>query len=186
MALHDRSVRLTYDDYVLFPEDGRRHEIIDGEHYVTAAPFLRHQALVRRFVVALAPIIEAGRLGELYPAPADVLFSRFDVVQPDLVFISAERLHILTEKNVQGAPDLVVEIFSPSTRTRDEGIKLDLYERFGVREYWLVDPAHATVTVHRLEDGRFHRAIELSAAAGDALTTPLLPGLSVSLAGLFA
>lgn len=185
MALHERSARLTYEDYVLFPVDGLRHEVIDGEHYVTAAPFLRHQALVRRFLLAIGPIIETGGLGELFPAPVDVVLSRYDVVQPDLVFIAEERRHILTDRNIQGAPDLVIEILSPGTRKIDEVVKLDLYEHSGVGEYWLADPEGRTVTVHRLEGGRFRRIAELSAAGSDALTTPLLPGLRVALAELF-
>jgi Uma2 family endonuclease len=129
VALHERSALLTYDDYVLFPDDGRRHEIIDGEHTVTPAPFLRHQALVRRFILALGAVIERGGLGELFPAPVDVLLTRHDIVQPDLVFIAKERLDILTEANVQGAPDLVIEILSPATRRKDEGEKRELYAR---------------------------------------------------------
>src|SRR5829696_4755988 len=145
MALQDRPVRLTYTDYLLFPEDGRRHEILDGEHYVTAAPFLRHQALVVELAAALHPFIRSNKLGRLFVAPADVVLSRHDIVQPDLVFISTERLHILTERNIQGAPDLVIEILSESTRRTDGGVKLATYERFGVRECWLADPGRKTV-----------------------------------------
>src|SRR5215216_5158799 len=170
MALQDRPVRLTYTDYLLFPEDGRRHEILDGEHYVTAAPFLRHQALVVELAAALHPFIRSNKLGRLFVAPADV------------VFISTERLHILTERNIQGAPDLVIEILSESTRRTDGGIKLATYERFGVRECWLADPGRKTVLVYRLEEGRLRKIAELSAADGDVLTTPLLPGLEIRLA----
>jgi len=186
MALQDRPVRYTYDDYVLFPEDGQRHEILDGEHYVTASPFLRHQALVRRFTVALAPFIETNRLGEIFPAPTDVVLSRHDVVQPDLVFVSTARRHILTERNVQGAPDLVIEILSESTRRRDEGIKLAIYERFEVGECWLADPLRKTLRVYRYVEGRFRLAADLSTEAGDILVTPLLPGLEIRLAEIFA
>lgn len=184
MALHDRIRKLTYDDYVLIPADGQRHEIIDGEHYVSAAPFIRHQRLVRKLVQRLGPVDEQG-LGEVFLAPCDLVFSRHDVVQPDLLFISRERLRILTEKNVQGTPDLVIEILSESTRRLDEEIKFDLYERFGVLEYWIFDPARHTARLYRLRDGRFHLAAEMSAAAGDVLTTPLLPGLEIPLAEVF-
>jgi Uma2 family endonuclease len=186
MALQDRPVRLTYEDYVLIPEDGQRHEILDGEHYVTASPFLRHQALVCRFTVALSPFIKANRLGEVFPAPTDVVLSRYDVVQPDLVFVSTARRHILTEPNIQGAPDLVIEILSPSTRRRDEGIKLGIYERFGVGECWLADPVKRAVSVFRAVEGRFLVIAALSAEAGDVLETPLLPGLEIRLAEIFA
>jgi Uma2 family endonuclease len=189
VALHERSARLTYEDYALIPEDGQRHEIIDGEDFVSPAPFLRHQAIVRCFIAALHPFVQANGLGEVFPAPVDVLLSRHDIVQPDLVFIAKEHLGILTEANVQGAPDLVIEILSPSTRKRDQGIKLERYERFGVREYWLADPVRAAVTVYRLDvghEGQLRRTAELSAAAGDLLTTPLLPGLRIALSEIFA
>lgn len=186
MALHDRPVRLTYDDYVLIPEDGQRHEIIDGEHYVSPAPSLKHQDVLLELAVVLRPFIKANRLGKLYVAPADVVLSFYDVVQPDLVFISKERLHILTKKNIQGGPDLAIEVLSDSTRRIDEGVKLATYERFGVSEYWLVDPDRETVAVHRLEEGRFHKTADLAAGAGDVLATPLLPGLEIRLAEIFA
>ncbi|HYO11782.1 MAG TPA: Uma2 family endonuclease [Thermoanaerobaculia bacterium] len=186
MALHERSVRLTYDDYVLFPEDGLRHEIIDGEHSVTPAPYPRHQNVVLRFALTLGPFAEANRAGQLFVSPIDVLLSRHDVVQPDLVFVSRDRLHIITERNLQGAPDLVIEVLSEGTRRRDEGLKLATYERFEVGEAWLADPARKTVTVYRLDNGRYRRIAELSAQAGDLLTTPLLPGLEIDLAAIFA
>jgi Uma2 family endonuclease len=184
MALHDRIRKLTYDDYVLIPDDGQRHEIIDGEHYVSAAPFIRHQRLVRKLIQRLSPVDEQG-LGEVFPAPCDLVFSRYDIVQPDLLFISRERLQILTEKNVQGVPDLVIEILSEGTRRLDEEIKFDLYERFGVLEYWILDPVLRTARIYRLKDRRFHLAAELSAESGDVLTSPLLPGLQIPMAGIF-
>lgn len=186
MALHDRPVRLTYDDYLLFPEDGQRHELIDGEHYVSPAPSLKHQDVVLQLALALGQFLKENRLGKLYVAPADVVLSFYDVVQPDLVFISKERLHILTKKNIQGGPDLAIEILSGSTRKIDEGIKLTTYERFGVSEYWLVDPDKETVAVHRLEEGQLHKTADLAAGAGDVLVTPLLPGLEIRLAEIFA
>jgi Uma2 family endonuclease len=185
MALHDPSPQLTYEDYILFPEDGRRHEIIDGEHYVTAAPFLRHQDLVLRLSFYFQVFLNSNDLGRLLIAPVDVLLSPHDIVQPDLLFVSAERAHILKKKYVRGAPDLVVEVLSESTRRRDQALKLHRYERLGVREYWLVDPARRTVTVYRLREGVFVRIADLSAAAADVLTSPILPGLEIWLAALF-
>lgn len=122
----------------------------------------------------------------MYLSPFDVLFTRFDVVEPDLLYISNKRAAtILTDKNVVGAPDLVVEIGSKSTRKRDETIKRRLYERNGVREYWGVDPDLDRVRVYRSRDGRYHRPEELSFEAGDARTTPLLPGLELPLSRIF-
>src|ERR1051325_10062309 len=111
MALHDvPAKKLTYEDYLLIPEDGKRHEIIDGEHYVSAAPFIRHQRVVLRLAVQLDNFIRARNLGEVFIAPTDVILSPHDIVEPDLFFISNERSAIVEEKNVQGAPDLFIEI----------------------------------------------------------------------------
>lgn len=186
MALHDRSVRLTYHDYLGFPEDGRRHEILDGEHYVTASPSLKHQTVSRRLTAVLVTYTEANRSGEVFPAPIDVVLSLHDVAVPDLVFVSRERLSILTEANIQGAPDLVVEILSRSTRTVDEGIKFSRYETLGVQEYWLANPFERSVTVYRLDQGCFREEPVLRADRGDVLATPLLPGLEIRLADIFA
>ena len=125
------------------------------------------------------------RLGRLFPARLDVVLSPIDVVEPDLLYVGKERSHILTEDNVQGMPDLLVEIVSDTTRRMDEVVKLRLYERFGVREYWVVDPILDTVKVYRWVDLVFTKVAELSAAASDLLTTPLLPGLEISLPTIF-
>jgi len=105
---------------------------------------------------------------------------------PDLLFVSKERAEILTKANLQGAPDLIIEILSPSTRTRDEGLKRQLYERMGVSEYWLADPLFDAVRVYRREGEALLLVAELSAESGDVLTTPLLPGLELPLAEIFA
>jgi Uma2 family endonuclease len=179
-------VRLTYDDFVLFPDDGNRHELIDGEHYVTPSPVPRHQAILWNLVAVLAPYLETHPVGRAFTAPLDVLFSDFDVVEPDLLYISRERLDaVLTAKNVAGAPDLVVEIGSPGTRKRDETTKRRLYEHFGVSEYWVVDPEIDTVKVFRQTGAGYTRVAELALEQGDVLTTPLLPGLELPLARIF-
>ena len=180
-------IRLTYDDFVNFPDDGRRHELIDGEHFVTPAPVLRHQELLGRLYLALGNHLAQHRAGKVYLAPADVVFSSFDVVEPDLLFVSNERLEILAETRLTGAPDLVVEILSPSTRRTDEIRKRQLYGRFDVREYWIVDPEVDAIKVYRrAADGTFPRVAELAAADDDRLQTPLLPGFSMTLRELFA
>ena len=180
--------RLTYDDFLLFPDDdGLRHEIIDGEHYVTAAPNLRHQELVGRLFLSIGGLVEdRPERGRAFLSPFDVVFSFHDIVEPDLVFVAPDQLEILTEKNIQGTPALVVEILSPSTRKRDWEIKRALYDRSGVREYWLVDPEQDVVTIHRRAlDGSFPRTARLTAKALDTLDSPLLPGWSLGLARLF-
>ena len=123
----------------------------------------------------------------MFFAPLDTVFSPWDVVEPDLVFVAADQLGILTEPNIQGAPALAVEILSPGTRKRDLGIKRELFDRGGVREYWVVDPKARDLTVYRrAPDGAFPQVEQLSAGGGDTLTTPQLPGFSLSLAKLFA
>jgi Uma2 family endonuclease len=186
MAIRDTARRkLTYEDYLHFPEDGKRHEILDGEHYVTAAPYPKHQRVLGEVHGHFYVFLRKHRLGQVYLAPTDALLSEHDVVQPDLLFISNERLTILKEKNVQGAPDLVVEVLSDSTRRRDEGIKLERYERCGVREYWVVDPARNESRVYRRMGERLRKVADLSAAAGDSLSSPLLPRLEIPLADIF-
>jgi Uma2 family endonuclease len=180
--------RFTYADFLLFPDDGRRHEIIDGEHYVTPSPNTRHQDLVGRLHLAIGNFLASRRdLGRVFLSPFDVVLSWYDVVEPDLLFIAGDQLAILTDKNVQGAPALVVEILSRGTRKRDEQIKRRLFERVGVREYWLVDPELDLIKVfRRAESNTFPKVAELTAEDHSALTTPLLPGFSLALDDLFA
>jgi Uma2 family endonuclease len=179
-------LKLTYDDFVLFPDDGKRHELIDGEHYVTPSPNLKHQKVSGNLYLVIGVWLEEHPIGQIFYAPFDVVFSRYDVVEPDLLYVSnARAAEVLTSANVKGAPDLVIEMGSPSTRKRDETIKRHLYERSGVSEYWVVDPELDLVRVYRREAEGFSRAIEMSVDAEDILTTPLLPGLALPLARIF-
>jgi Uma2 family endonuclease len=179
-------VKLTYDDFVLFPDDGNRHELIDGEHYVTPSPNLKHQKVLGNLHLLIGTWLEQQPIGQIYCAPFDVVFSTFDVVEPDLLYMSNERAEtVLTEANVQGAPELVIEIGSPSTRQRDETIKRRLYDRSGVSEYWVVDPEIDVVRVYRRAAAGFERPLELRADAGDTLETPLLQGLTLPLSRIF-
>jgi Uma2 family endonuclease len=180
-------VKLTYDDFVLFPDDGQRHEIIDGEHYVTPSPNTKHQKIVVNLTVEIGSWLKEHPIGTLFCAPFDTLLSNFDIVEPDLLYLSKERAaEFLTPAHVRGAPDLVVEIGSPGTRRRDETIKRRLYERSGVLEYWVVDPELDLVRVYRRAGDTFARAVELSREAGDILTTSLLPGLELPLSRIFS
>jgi Uma2 family endonuclease len=179
-------VKLTYDDFLLFPDDGKRHELIDGEHYVTPSPARKHQKIAWNLNGLLWIYLQNHPVGDAFGAPFDVVFSHFDVVEPDLLFVSAERrAKVITDQNVQGAPDLVVEIGSPSTRKRDETIKRLLYERFGVREYWVIDPELDAIKVYRRVGERYERVAELTLEAGDTLTSPLLPALDLPLSKIF-
>jgi Uma2 family endonuclease len=182
-------VRLTYADLCRLPEDRLRHELIDGEHYVTAAPTYRHQRVAMNVAGMLFMFLREHRLGHVYMAPLDVLFSEHDVVEPDVLYVSEERLRNQQEERyLTVTPDLVVEVLSPSTRHVDRGAKRGLYERRGVPEYWLIDPARETVQVFRQESGRFELAADLVRRRGDAaafLSTPLLPGFRILLDDVF-
>jgi Uma2 family endonuclease len=184
--LSARSHKLTYDDFLLFPDDGQRHELIDGEHYVTPSPNIRHHTISGRLHLLIGTWLLKHPCGRLFYAPLDVRFSMFDVVEPDLLYVSNERAaDLLGGSHVVGAPDLVIEIASPGTRQRDETIKRRLYESSSVAEYWVVDPDIDTVRVYARKDRRFARPHELSCEAGDVLTTPLLPGLEIPLGEVF-
>ena len=173
------STKLTYADYVALPDDGLRHEIIDGEHYVTPSPVTRHQRISRNLLHLIQSYLDTHPIGEIFGAPFDALLSEFDIVVPDLLYISRERARFLTKKNLQGPPDLVIEILSPSTRSRDERLKRDLYERVGVDEYWLVDPLRDVIDVYRRDEPqRF--APPKYYARGDVLASRLWSGLELS------
>ena len=179
------STKLTYADYVLLPDDGLRHEIIEGEHYVTASPSTRHQRILLNLTYLIQGYLETRPVGEIFFAPFDVLLSQFNILVPDLVYISKERAYQLTAKNLQGAPNLVVEILSPSTRRRDQRLKRDVYKRTGVEEYWLVDPEDdVIVVVYRRVGGEFAEPRRFG--RGETLITPLLPGLELPLDRILA
>ena len=178
--------QLTYEDYCLIPDDGQRHEIIDGAHHVSPAPFTRHQSILLKLASKLYAFVEQHAVGSIWLAPVDVVFSDQTVVQPDLLFISNDRKHFLTEKNVQGAPDLVIEILSNSTRRYDEITKRKVYERFGVAEYWIVDPELEAMKVYRRENNAYGPSVLLDIDHEDLLQTPLLPGFQLTLTELFS
>ena len=148
------ALKLTWDDYLGFPEDGARHEIIDGEHYVTASPVLNHQRVSRHIQFQLYEQIERQGKGEVFNAPTAVQLSDFDIVEPDLLVVLADHGQRLRETRVDGPPDLVVEILSPSTRRLDRELKMALYQRTGVSEYWIVDPAARRVEKYRRQGDR--------------------------------
>jgi len=176
----------TYEEFMSLPEGGSlRYEIIDGELCMTPSPSPRHQRISLRMSIIIGTYLDRSPIGEVFAAPCDVVFSKdpLQVVEPDLVFVSKEHLSIITEKNIQGVPDLTVEILSPSTETADRRVKHSLYQRFGVSEYWIVDPETETVQVFRLACGHYPAPLEHSKR--DLLESPLLPGLSIPLSEVF-
>jgi len=148
-------VLLTYDDYAALPDDGHRYELHEGELVMTPSPRTRHQVIVGNLHLMLAEHVQRHGLGEVFVSPIDVILSRISVLQPDLVYVEQARLGIVTERAIEGAPTLVVEVLSPSTDRRDRIVKQALYAQYGVVHYWIVDPAAQMVDALRLRDGAY-------------------------------
>jgi len=180
--------KLTYADFLLFPDDGKRHELIAGVHYVTPSPNLTHQELVGRLYLAIGNFLATRRgLGRVFVSPLDVVMSNYDVVEPDLLFVAGDQQSILTEANIQGSPALAIEVLSPGTKRRDQGLKRKLYDEKGVREYWMVDPGSRRVAICRRADDATFPLVDTPTLTWDGvLETPLLPGWSMALRELFA
>ena len=172
----------TYADLEAFPDDGLRREIIDGELFVTPAPYLRHQRILRELAWMFMTYLKAHGGGEMLFAPADVVFSDTNVVEPDLLFVPDDRRGILTDKNIQGSPALVVEVASDTRMDRVR--KRGLYERFGVPEYWVADPEADRIEVYRLTQDGYAKPVIFEPP--ETLLYDRLPGLSIDLAALFA
>lgn len=182
-VMRKANVRFDYHDYLLLPED-KRYEILDGELYVVPAPNTRHQRISKRILTALIHHAEGAGLGEILIAPYDVILTQENVVQPDILFVRTERAGIIGEHNLQGAPDLAIEILSPATRSKDLEVKRKIYARFGVQEYWIVDPDAETVEVLTwTQSGYVPAAVK---GKSDRLSSPLLPDLDLALNQVFA
>ena len=176
------AIKFTYNDYINTPED-KRYELLDGELILSEAPSRNHQGSQVNIGSPLHVFVRSNGLGVVYFAPRDVMLTDTDVVQPDLMFISNERLHIDTERAVHGAPDLVVEVLSPSTSGRDRTFKRALYARHGVKEYWLVDPTARTIAV-LLHTGDGFEAVA-TYGEGDTLASPTLQGFRIDVDEVF-
>ena len=173
----------TYEDLLYTPDDGKRYQVLEGDLIVSPSPKVRHQRIVHKLDLLLGAA-EATGAGVALTAPMDVVLSDRDVVQPDLLFIAKDRRGILTADNVQGAPDLVVEVISEGSRPRDVITKRYIYERYGVRFYWLVDSEEQTVRVFDLKDGVYGEPHILR--AGQSFGCPLFPGVTEDVGKLFA
>lgn len=182
MVAQKPKAKFTYEDYKNMPED-ERYELIDGELIMAAAPKKVHQRVDMRLGAKFFVHVETNDLGEVYSAPFDVYLSDTNVVQPDLLFVSKERLGIITEANVQGAPDLVVEILSPSTASMDWNRKRELYTEYGVKEYWIVAPEVRLVWLLLPRDG----VLEISGVYGDGqiVSSTVIEGFSVNPSDIF-
>ena len=177
-------VKFTYEDYRTTPED-QRYELLDGDLIMVPAPNVKHQVVLGNLHYHLRLFVTEHDIGLLLLAPCDVVLSDTDVVQPDLLFVSRERENpLITIENLQGAPDLVIEILSPSTADKDRGVKRELYGRHGVTEYWLVDPIADTVSIHRQQAGKL--AATRTFGREETLRSPLLAGLKLHLDDIFS
>jgi len=173
----------TYQDYFDMPDDGQRYEIYNGELVMVPAPTIKHQEISYAIVRALANFVESKEVGKILYAPVDLVFNERVVLQPDIVFIANDNLDIITEEHIGPAPDLIIEILSPSTGYYDLVEKKELYEQYGVKEYWIVDPKKERVETFNLHEGKYVRTQRLE---GDAnLTSEVLAGFEMPLAQVF-
>jgi Uma2 family endonuclease len=179
--------RWTYAEFARLPSDGAaRYEVIDGELVVTPAPALLHQKIVSHLVWLLYGFVHESGLGEVYGGPVDVLFAEGDYLEPDIVFVRKGRDDVLTDRGIEGPPDLAVEVLSPSTAARDRGVKLERYRLYGVPEYWVIDPDERTIEVWNFTLGADEPVVYRGAQT--PTWSPAAPnkGLDISLAKLFA
>jgi Uma2 family endonuclease len=171
---------LTYADIADLPDDGTRHELIWGELYMTPAPTTKHQRAVRRISFMIDAFLQQHGGGELFFSPFDVHLDEFNVVEPDIVVAGAGGSGVLTDAGLEGAPALCIEVLSRSTRSMDFVKKNVLYARFGVPEYWIVDPDNERITVYQLVAGNY---VPLESSDGVARSR-VLPGLEIDPAGI--
>jgi Uma2 family endonuclease len=177
------STKFTYEDLQHIPPDRNRYEIVDGELFVTPSPITLHQRIVTNLSGELRQHVRKHRLGEVFVAPLDVVFSFSTVLEPDVIFVSKSRRRIVGEKNLTGPPDLVVEVLSESTAKLDREIKPQQYALYGVSEFWRVDPFEKTVEIFRLKKGEYDLAARLEFE--ENLTSPLFPGLVLPVSSLW-
>jgi Uma2 family endonuclease len=174
--------KYTYEDYLKTPED-ERYELIEGELIMSPSPIPKHQRISRKIEFILEKYVTENDIGEVFYAPCDVYLDEENVVQPDILLISKERLGIIGEKNIQGAPDLVIEIISESTAYRDLVQKKKLYARFGVKEYWIVVPGEESIEVYILKDNTY--ILYKTYSKDDTLESLYLKDLKIGLKGIF-
>jgi len=163
--------------------DTRRFELIDGELFLMPSPTPKHQMIIGQLFGILSDFMESRDVGQVFVSPLDVVLSEYDVFQPDVLFISKNRSHIIGDLNIQRAPDLVIEVLMPSSEDRDRGIKRKQYLRYGVREYWIIDPQDKTLEVLRASDTEFETVRVYP--EGTTATSPVLEGIQVEVEKLF-
>lgn len=174
--------KYTYDDYLKTPDD-KRYELIEGDLLMTPSPITRHQRILRKLLLKIASHVEEKGVGEVFVSPFDVYLDAENVVQPDILYVSKERLDIIGEDNIKGSPDFVIEILSESTAYRDTIQKKMLYARFGVKEYWIVAPGEAMIELYSLKNDEY--SLEGTYRKQHTIESRVLPGLRVELKEIF-
>jgi Uma2 family endonuclease len=175
--------KMTYEQYRLLPEDGKRYELIDGELLMTPSPSPRHQRVVKALAFQLSSFVESNGFGEVFFAPLDAVFDDENVLEPDILFNSRERAGIVGEHAVHGSPDLVVEVLSPSSFYHDLRRKLKIYSQFGVQEYWIADPEEQTLALYTRAGDHLELARQFS--CHEIFESPLLPGFRLAVQSIF-
>lgn len=178
VTLEPQAKRWTYEDYYRLADD-QRHEIIDGNLLMSPAPDTWHQNWLNDINLLVTPFVRKRKAGQTFIAPIDVVLDQENTVQPDLVFVSANNAGIIQRRGIFGVPDLLVELVSPSSVRRDRYDKKDLYARFGVKEYWIGDPANQSLEILTLKDGRYD--LHCSAEISGKLTSLVLAELEFDL-----
>jgi Uma2 family endonuclease len=178
------ATKMSYVELQLLPDDRQRHELVDGELLMTPAPRPRHQRVLNKLNIAISAHVEKHQLGEVFIAPVDVVLDEHTVLEPDLLFVKAERSGIVQEDAIHGAPDLVVEILSPSSFYNDQRVKLAAYGKFGVGEYWIVDPEIETIAVYRFAGAKLELARQFN--ANESLESPLFTGIHLPIGSIFS
>ncbi len=174
---------MTYNEYALLPQDRNRYEVIEGELYMTPSPSYDHQLVVYRLATSLGSHVEAKGLGQILFAPLDVLLAETNIVQPDILYLGRGKIPRGKARNIQGAPDLVIEVLSESTAEQDRVHKKRTYARHGISQYWIVDPENRMLEIFELAGSEYRLA---GSFAGDATaTSSLFPGLEIPLVPLW-
>ncbi len=174
---------MTYEQYRALPEDGNRYQVIEGELHMTAAPLVSHQQISGNLQFILESYVREHDWGKVFAAPIEIYLGEKDFVQPDLVCVAKSRLEIVKEKNIVGAPDLVIEILSPSTVKVDRVLKMNTYARHRVPHYWIVDPAAQTLEAFEWENGSYR--LSAAHAEEEEFQPALFPGMTIHLAELW-
>lgn len=183
VTTNESSVRFNYQDYLQLP-DSERYEIIDGVLLMVKSNGSLHQMVLRNLESMVWPFVREKQLGQVLFGPLDVILSEEDVVQPDLIFVGRERQEMISERGCEGPPDLVVEVTSLATSTLDRQQKRDLYARYGVQEYWLVDPVGRSIDQMELKDERLTLKGTYS-RKDDRITSEIITELSVPVQQIF-